>query len=108
MNLTEEYCTDLLQKVIDDLDEQRGGIYYDKDTPFSAVYKENEKNFFNGEIVARSWLVYANVPKQEFWLGGKIIIHVDDDTGEALTYVNSALGSRPMTLPLEIDEEGKY
>ncbi|MFT5818839.1 MAG: hypothetical protein ACI8ZM_000060 [Crocinitomix sp.] len=108
MNYTKEYCEELLQKVIDDLDEQRGGIYYDKETPFEAYYCENDKNLYSEEIIKHAWRVYAEVPKEEFWLGGRIIIHVDDDTGEALTFVNTALGGRPLFLPLKINENGNY
>lgn len=107
MKHSEDYCKKLLQKIIDDLDEQRGGVYYDKETPFEAYFKKNETNFYTKEIIESSWLVYAKVPK-DGWKGGNIIIHVDDDTGKALTYMNTALGGRPYTLPLEIDENGKY
>ena len=90
MKYTEKYCTDLLQKVINDLDEWRGyESFYDKATPFKALYKENEENFYDKSIVEHSWLVYAKVPK-DGWKGGNIIIHVDDTTGKAITYSNSS------------------
>ena len=108
MNYTEKYCTDLLQKVIDDLSARmENRLYYDKEAPFEAIYKENEENFFTKKIVKHSWLVYAKVPK-DGWKGGNIIIHIDDDTGKVLTYMNTALGGRPITIPLEIDEDGNY
>jgi len=107
MNYTEEYCKDLLQKIIDDLDEQRGGIFYANNIPFKADFIKNQKNLFSKEIIEDCWVTRATVPK-DGWKGGFIIICVDDDTGKALTYMNSALGGRPITLPLEINEEGKY
>ncbi|WP_442264919.1 hypothetical protein ACSIGC_11250 [Tenacibaculum sp. ZS6-P6] len=107
MKYTEDYCIKLLQKVLEDLDEQRGGIYFDKDTPFEAFFKKNEKDFYTGDILENSWLVYAKVPK-DGWKGGNIVIHVDDNTGKAITYTNYALGGRPITLPLEINKNGKY
>ena len=107
MNYTEEYCKELMQKVIDDLDEQRGGIYYDKDAQFEAYFHKNQENFYDGSIIKNCWLVYAKVPK-DGWKGGNIIIDIDDDTGKAVTFVNTALGGRPITLPLDIDENGKY
>ena len=108
MKYNEVYCTDLLQKVINDLDEWRGyESYYDKEVPFKAYHKRDEKNYYTNEIVKNSWLVYVEVLK-DGWKAGFIIIHIDDDTGKALTYVNSALGGRSITFPLEINEEGKY
>lgn len=108
MKHTKEYCNTLLKKVLEDVKRQRGEEFYDEKASFKAIYKEDEKNFVTNQNVKSSWLVYAKVPKQEYELGGNIIIHVDDDTGKALTFVNTALGGRPITLPLEIDEEGKY
>lgn len=107
MNYTKEYCIDLLQKVIDDIDLQRGGIYYDKNTPFEVYYEGKHKNLYTKDIVLSSWLAYATVPK-DGWKGGFIIVHIDDDTGKAITYMNSALGGRPIVLPLKEDENGKY
>ena len=96
MNYTEEYCKELMQKVIDDLDEQRGGIYYDKEAPFEAYFRKNQKNFVDGSIIENCWLVYAKVPK-DGWKGGNIIIDIDDNTGKAVTFVNTALGGSPIT-----------
>ncbi len=107
MKYTEDYCKKLLQKIIEDLDEQRGGIYYDKETPFEAYFQNNVKNLYDKTIIKNGWIVKATVPK-DGWKGGYIIVDIDDDTGKALTYMNSALGGRPYTLPLEIDENGKY
>ena len=108
MKHDKKYCTDLLAKVLEDLEEQRGhSTYYDHNAPFEAYDKKDELNFYTKEIVKSSWLVYAAVPK-DGWKGGNIIIHIDDDTGKALTFVNTALGGRPITLPLRIDDNGKY
>lgn len=107
MNYTEKYCTDLLQKIINDLDEQRGGIFYDKEIPFRADFIKNQKNLYTKEFIENCWVTRATVPK-DGWKGGFIIVCIDDDTGQALNYMNSALGGRPITLPLEIDENGTY
>ncbi|HRG90972.1 MAG TPA: hypothetical protein PLW44_18245 [Chitinophagales bacterium] len=107
MNHNEKYCVDLLAKVLKDLAENRGELYYDKDAPFEAYFKKKELNFYTKEVVENSWLVYAKVPK-DGWKGGNIIIHIDDDTGKALTFVNTALGGRPITLPLAIKPDGSY
>jgi hypothetical protein len=107
MKHTEQYCKDLLKKVIKDLERQRGEEYYDKKAPFEAYFHKDEKNLFDQSIIKNCWIVKAKVPK-DGWKGGFIIIDVDDDTGKALTFVNTALGGRPITLPLKTDNEGKY
>jgi len=108
MNYTEEYVKEILQKIINDLDEWRGEeSYYDKEVPFIAYYQENQKNLYNKTIIKHAWIVKATVPK-DGWKGGFIIIVINDDTGKAINYMNSALGGRPITLPLEIDENGTY
>lgn len=107
MKHTEQYCKELLQKVITDVERQRGTEYYDKEAPFEAYFYKDDKSLFDGSIIKNAWRAYAKVPK-DGWKGGYIIIHVDDDTGKALTFVNTALGGRPITLPLKIDNEDKY
>ena len=108
MNYTEQYVKEILQKVINDLDEWRGyESYYDKEIPFKAYYHDNKKNLYNKSIIKHIWIVKATVPK-DGWKGGFIIVNVSDDTGKAITYMNSALGGRPITLPLETDKNGTY
>ena len=107
MKHTEQYCKELLQKVITDVERQRGPEYYDKEASFQVSFHKDEKNLFNKSIIRNCWIVKATVPK-DGWKGGFIIIDVDDDTGQALTFVNTALGGRPITLPVKIDDEGKY
>lgn len=107
MKHDKKYCTDLLKKIIEDLKEQRGEEYYDQEAPFEAYFHKNDENLYDNTIIKNAWRVYAKVPK-DGWKGGNIIIHIDDDTGKALTFVNTALGGRPITLPLEIDVNGKY
>ena len=108
MKHKEQYCKDLLKKVIKDLEEWRGyESFYDRKAPFEALFHKDKESLFDGSIIKNCWVVYAKVPK-DGWKGGNIIINIDDDTGKALTYVNTALGGRPRTLPLIINEEGKY
>jgi hypothetical protein len=108
MKHTEQYCKDLLKKVIEDLEEWRGyESFYDRKAQFEAFFYKDDKNLFDKSVIKNAWRAYARVPK-DGWKGGNIIIHIDDDTGKALTYVNTALGGRPITLPLIINEEGKY
>ena len=107
MKHTEQYCKDLLKKVIEDLERQRGKEYYDKKAPFETYFHKDKENLFDGRIIKNCWLAYAKVPK-DGWKGGNIIIYIDDDTGKALTFVNTALGGRPITFPLKIDNEDKH
>ena len=107
MKKNKEYYKDIFSKVLEDLKESRGEEYYDKDADFKVVYKENAENFYDKSIIKKCVLVYAPVPK-DGWKGGNIIIDIDDDTGKAVTFVNTALGGRPITLPLRINENGKY
>ncbi|WP_138432563.1 hypothetical protein [Winogradskyella algicola] len=107
MNYTEDYCKELLLKVINDLERQRGKEYYDENRPFEAYFEKNQKNLYSKEIIENSWLVCAHLEQDDYWKTGKIIVLIDDDSGKALTFVNTKFG-RPITFPLEIDEEGKY
>lgn len=107
MRHDESYCKSLLKKVLEDLKRQRGEEFYDKEAPFEAIYQENKESLFDGKIIKHCWVVYARVPK-DGWKGGNIIINIDDDTGKALTFVNTSMGIRPTTFELKIDTEGKY
>jgi hypothetical protein len=103
----EKYCADLLLKVLEDLKHQRGEDFYDRNVPFQSRFEKNCKSLYDGSIIENCWITYATVPK-DGWRGGKIMIDINDNTGKAVTFVNTSLGGRPITFPLAIDGEGKY